>query len=89
MRRAFILLFDSFGLGASQDAVKYGDVGADTFGHIAEYCADGKADQPGLRQGPLHIPHLTRLGLGLAALASTGKRLPGIDYKAAIKDANV
>jgi len=81
MKRATILLFDSFGLGASQDAVKYGDIGADTFGHIAEYCAAGKADKAGLRQGPLQIPNLTRLGLGMAALASTGKRLPGIDYE--------
>lgn len=81
MKRAFILLFDSFGLGASQDAINYGDVGADTFGHIAEACASGQADQPNLRQGPLHIPNLTRLGLGLAALASTGKKLPGIDYE--------
>lgn len=83
-KRAFILLFDSFGIGASQDAVNYGDIGADTFGHIAEYCAEGKADKAGLRQGPLQIPNLTRLGLGMAALASTGKRLPGIDYEAPI-----
>jgi phosphopentomutase len=87
MKRAFILLFDSFGLGASQDAHKYGDVGADTFGHIAEHCANGKADKQGLRQGPLHIPNLTRLGLGMAALASTGKKLVGIDYEAEISGA--
>lgn len=87
MKRAFILLFDSFGIGASQDAVNYGDVGADTFGHIAEYCAGGKADKLGLRQGPLNIPNLTRLGLGMAALASTGKRLPGIDYEIPIAGA--
>jgi phosphopentomutase len=87
MKRAFILLFDSFGLGASQDAVKYGDVGADTFGHIVEYCAQGKADKPGLRQGLIHLPNLTRLGLGMAALASTGKRLAGIDYDSIITGA--
>ncbi|MDF2867599.1 MAG: deoB [Gammaproteobacteria bacterium] len=87
MQRAFILLFDSFGLGASQDAVKYGDVGADTFGHIVEYCAAGKADKVDLRQGPIQIPNLTRLGLGMAALASTGKKLPGIDYEIAVTGA--
>lgn len=72
MGRAFILVFDSFGVGASHDAEKYGDVGADTFGHIAEYCAN-------VRQSLLHIPNLIRLGLGVVALASTGKRLPGFD----------
>lgn len=79
MKRAFILVFDSFGLGASQDAVNYNDTGADTFGHIVEACANGQADKVGLRQGPLHIPNLQRLGLGMAALASTGKLLPGIN----------
>ncbi len=87
MKRAFILLFDSFGLGASQDASNYGDVGADTFGHIVEYCAEGKTDKANLRQGPIQIPNLTRLGLGMAALASTGKRLPGIDYEVAVTGA--
>ena len=79
MRRAFILLFDSFGIGATQDAVKYGDAGADTFGQIARACAEGKADKPGVRQGPLHIPNLLRLGLGMASLASTGNPIPNLD----------
>jgi phosphopentomutase len=39
MSRAFILLLDSFGLGAAPDADKFGDVGANTFGHIAEWAA--------------------------------------------------
>jgi hypothetical protein len=50
MKRAIILLFDSFGIGASEDAEKYGDVGADTLGHIASACAEGHADKPGVRQ---------------------------------------
>lgn len=73
MARAFIILLDSFGIGATQDAIKYGDVGADTFRHVAEACAQGKADRPGVRQGPLHIPNLLRLGLNGAAEVSTGK----------------
>jgi phosphopentomutase len=73
MRRVLILLLDSFGLGATADADKYGDVGADTFGHIALECALGKADKPGLRQGPLHIPHLTSWGLVAAGDACRGK----------------
>ena len=39
MKRAFILLLDSFGLGATPDAAKYNDVGANTFGHIAAWAA--------------------------------------------------
>lgn len=60
MPRAFIIVLDSFGIGASEDAVKYGDQGADTFRHIAESV-------------PLEIPNLLRLGLNGAAEISTGK----------------
>lgn len=67
MKRAFILLLDSFGIGALPDAKKFGDEGANTFLHIKEYCALGKADIVNLRQGPLKIPNLDRLGLTLAA----------------------
>ena len=80
MKRAIILLMDSFGIGASQDAVKYNDTGANTFAHIAAYCAEGKADKSGVRNGPLYLPNLTRLGLGYAALASSGIRIAGLDY---------
>lgn len=76
MARAFIILLDSFGIGASADAGKYGDAGADTLRHIAEYCLAGKADQAGIRQGPLWLPHFTRLGLNGAAVASTGEPIP-------------
>src|SRR3990167_11555710 len=77
MPRAFIILLDSFGIGASADAVKYGDAGADTLRHIAEYCLEGKADQENVRRGPLHVPNLIRLGLGAAAVISAGKSIPG------------
>ncbi len=77
-RRAFIILLDSFGIGSSVDAVKYGDKGADTLRHIAEYCAEGKADKKGVRQGLLHIPHLTRLGVNAAAEISQGKPIAGL-----------
>ncbi|HEC01539.1 MAG TPA: phosphopentomutase [Sphingomonadales bacterium] len=73
--RAIIVVLDSFGLGASDDAPLFGDQGADTFGHIAEQCALGQADKPGLRSGPLNIPNLMALGLGLAAEQSTGHAL--------------
>ena len=37
MARAFILVMDSFGIGAAPDAARFGDAGADTLGHIAEH----------------------------------------------------
>ncbi len=72
MPRAFIILLDSFGIGATADADRYGDVGADTFRHIAEWCAAGRADRDGVRRGSLHIPNLVGLGLNAAATISGG-----------------
>ena len=45
MKRTFIMVLDSFGIGASADANKFGDQGADTLGHIAEVCARGEPRQ--------------------------------------------
>ncbi|MDP6968833.1 MAG: phosphopentomutase, partial [Gammaproteobacteria bacterium] len=75
MKRAIILVLDSLGIGASADASDYGDTDADTFGHIVEACAAGKADNS-QRQGPLQIPNLTRWGLVAAAEDSRNKALP-------------
>ncbi len=70
--RAIILVLDSFGIGATDDAVRFGDVGADTFGHIAEERAKSAA-------GPLRLPNLARLGLFHAGQESTGRFHPGHD----------
>lgn len=72
--RVCILMMDSLGIGASLDAPRYGDAGANTFVHIYEACQNGSADKTGLRQGPLVIPNLTKLGLCHAAMASSGLR---------------
>lgn len=72
MPRAFIIMLDSFGVGAADDADKYGDISADTLRHIAQACAQGRADRPGVRSGPLNIPNLVRLGINGAAKASQG-----------------
>jgi phosphopentomutase len=77
-RRAIILVLDSFGIGATADAAQFGDAGADTLGHIAEACANGRADKSGVRSGPLHVPNLVRWGLGRAAEISTGAVPPGL-----------
>jgi len=68
MPRAFVFVLDSFGIGGADDAEKFGDVGANTFGHILEACAAGKGDREGLRSGPLSLPNMMSLGLGQAAL---------------------
>jgi len=75
MKRAIILVLDSLGLGASADANKYDNEGADTLGHIAEHCAAEKCNNEH-RQGPLNIPNLQRWGLAAAASDSRGKTLP-------------
>lgn len=66
MARAILLVLDSFGCGAAEDAARFGDAGADTFGHIFAEAAAGRADRAGLRAGPLVVPNLARLGLGRA-----------------------
>ena len=78
MTRAIILVMDSFGLGATEDADAFGDTGADTLGHIAEACAAGKADSD-KRAGPLSLPNLVSRGLGLAAKGSTGSEPAGLE----------
>ncbi len=50
-KRVHLIVMDSVGIGQAPDAEKFGDVGADTLGHIAE-------------KAGLHIPHLENLGLG-------------------------
>jgi phosphopentomutase len=82
MTRALILVLDSFGCGAAPDAKSFGDVGADTLGHIAQACADGKADVAGLRAGPLRMPNLDALGLGRVAKLATGRLPPGFSDQA-------
>lgn len=72
MGRAIILVLDSFGIGATADADRFGDVGADTLGSIARVRAAGAA-------GPLDLPNLTRLGLMHAAAESTGSFPAGSD----------
>jgi phosphopentomutase len=76
MARAFVFVLDSFGIGGAPDAAAFGDEGSDTFGHIEAECASGRGDQPGLRSGPLNVPHMRSLGLGHAAALATGRGLP-------------
>jgi phosphopentomutase len=77
MKRAFILVLDSFGIGAAADAEQFGDVGSDTMGHIAEQCAKGLADNA-QRSGELKLPNLSKLGLAMAHKESTGALAQGL-----------
>jgi phosphopentomutase len=65
MSRAFILLLDSFGLGATPDAVKYNDAGVNTFGHIASWATANGA--------PLRLTNMEKLGLAAAANLACGQ----------------
>ncbi|MDL4863495.1 phosphopentomutase, partial [Halomonas elongata] len=72
MTRAIVLVLDSFGIGATPDAKRFGDAGADTLGHIAAvYAASAE-------RGPLQLPNLARLGLFHAHHESTGGWAEGI-----------
>jgi phosphopentomutase len=81
MTRAILIVLDSFGIGGAPDAASYGDLGSDTFGHIAKACANGAGDRDGLRKGPLHLPHLDALGLGAAGKLATGALAPGFQSR--------
>jgi phosphopentomutase len=76
MSRAFLIVLDSVGVGGAPDASAFGDEGANTLGHIALACAEGRAEAG--RSGPLRMPVLDRLGLGAALHLASGLRVPGL-----------
>lgn len=75
-KRIFTIVVDSLGIGPLPDSPDFGDVGVDTFGHIAE-----KID--------LHIPNLQKLGMAnlkqLRGIAPVDKPL---GYYCAMKEAS-
>lgn len=70
MARAIVIVLDSFGVGAAPDAARFGDSGANTFGHIAQWCVD--------KGRPLQIPNLMQLGLGQVLQAASGQWPTGL-----------
>lgn len=81
MARAFLIVMDSVGCGGAPDAGRFfngtlPDTGANTLGHIAKACAEGRADEG--RQGPLQMPVLAGLGLGAAVQLASGAAAPGL-----------
>ncbi|MBD8070335.1 phosphopentomutase [Bacillus sp. PS06] len=51
-KRVFLIVMDSVGIGEAPDAEKFGDIGSDTLGHIADHL------------GGLKMPAMQKLGLG-------------------------
>lgn len=80
-RRVVVIVCDSLGVGAAPDAEEYGDIGADTLGHVAA------------SQGGLRLPVLEEWGIGtltsvagVDAVASPGAVVARMQERAAGKD---
>lgn len=84
MSRAFLVVMDSVGCGGAPDAASYfngnlPDTGANTLAHIAQACAEGRAEEG--RSGLLKLPNLDNLGLGAAIRLASGAEAPGLGAK--------
>ncbi|MEJ6389285.1 phosphopentomutase [Gymnodinialimonas ulvae] len=82
MGRAFLVVMDSVGIGGAPDAGDFfndgvPDTGANTLGHIAQACVQGRAEEG--RSGPLRMPVLDALGLGAALRLASGAQGEGLD----------
>lgn len=60
-KRIFVIVTDSMGIGEVDDSIKYNDLGANTFGHIASLYKD------------FNVPTLQKLGIGNICLNDTIK----------------
>ena len=72
MARVFLLILDSFGVGGAPDAEQFGDLGADTLGHIAQHCLKKRST------GALKLKSLENLGLANASKLATGSTPSGL-----------
>lgn len=76
-KRIFTIVIDSMGIGAMEDAGEFGDVGADTLGHISESVEEFK------------IPNLQKLGLAnLHALKQVEKVENPLGYQMVMNEAS-
>lgn len=77
-KRIFVIVVDSFGIGAMENAAEYGDVGSDTLGHIDDHMPVFK------------IPNMMRLGLGrLHPVTHAQKPEKIVGYQARLNEASV
>ncbi|WP_413114026.1 phosphopentomutase [Thaumasiovibrio sp. DFM-14] len=73
-KRAIVLVLDSFGVGATEDAAKFGDVGANTLGHIAAYCNSNTSTKA------LKLSNLTAMGLSEVLKSASSSTFPLEDH---------
>ena len=77
-KRIFTVVIDSLGIGAMDDAEKYGDIGVNTLGHIAE-----SVDR-------LNIPNLQKLGIAnLCKLKNIEPVVKPLGYYGELKETSV
>lgn len=77
-KRIFTVVIDSLGIGAMDDAEKYGDIGVNTLGHIAE-----SVDR-------LNIPNLQKLGIAnLCRLKNIEPVAKPLGYYGELKETSV
>lgn len=74
MKRAVILMMDSFGVGYADDAEQFGDVGANTLGHIIE-------------KTQVKLPNLARLGLEALATEARGPLAHSLGFEGDLQGA--
>ncbi|MCV2525824.1 MAG: phosphopentomutase [Candidatus Lightella neohaematopini] len=74
MKRLFLIIIDSLGIGFANDASKFGDIGANTLGHIAEHYYYNK-------HKILKIPNLSSLGLAKTIQYATNYYPIGMNLK--------
>ena len=75
--RIFTIVLDSLGIGAMEDSPKYGDIGVDTLGHIAETV------------DTLQIPNLQKMGIAnLKRLKNINPVEKPLGYYCAMKEAS-
>ncbi|WP_286272701.1 phosphopentomutase [Thalassotalea hakodatensis] len=73
MARAIILVLDSFGIGHAPDAEKFGDIGANTFAHLAEKHFEMTGHK-------INLPNLASMGLIEASFSAGSERFPAEQY---------
>lgn len=59
--RVILIVLDSLGIGAAQDADRFGDQDANTLGHVADWCA--------VNYKEFSLPNLSKWGLGHLSLS--------------------
>lgn len=77
-KRIFTIVLDSLGIGAMKDAEKFGDIGVNTFGHIANSVSS------------FNIPNLQKLGfVNLHPISNVSSIDKPLAYFAALNEASV